>query len=73
MHHIFYAPEIYNSRTKADPSMDVWSLGAILYMLVVGEVLQKASISKFCNKVESVYDYTEPQWSFVDTKLKHFI
>lgn len=32
------APELFQGKTESTPAIDIWSLGIILYGLVVGEV-----------------------------------
>ena len=59
---LFLAPELckYN---KKGPINDVWSIGAILYLLITGGHKEKAE----------KFDFTEAQWFYVSDELKDFM
>ena len=49
--------------------MDVWSLGAIIYMLVASDVLQKTKIPN----ADSVFDFKEDVWDVCNPIIRQFI
>ena len=59
MNRIFYAPEIQNEKLKLTPLADVWSVGAILYLMIVGEVIQKTA----CSNDSENFDFRETEWT----------
>ena len=70
MNNIFSAPEIQmDQKIDDNPKMDVWSLGAIIYMLIAGDVLQKTKNPK----ANSVFDFKEDAWDACNPIIRQFI
>ena len=61
---LFLAPELYKKNEVSELN-DVWSIGAILYLLVTGGIDDK--------KHEEKFDFREQQWLSVSEDLMEFI
>ena len=67
---IFLSPEVKNnlSRAPVTAKADVWSIGAILYLLIIGEIYDKqvnnnniiSSGDDFDNNL--LFNFSEPEW-----------
>ena len=60
---LFLAPELIKNRLG--PKSDVWSIGAILYLLITGGVNDK--------RHEEVFDFHENIWFNVSEEMKDFM
>jgi len=60
---LYLAPEL--NSFKLGPKCDVWSIGAILYLLMTGGVADK--------RHEEHFDFKEPVWFEVSEELKTFM
>jgi len=67
----FAAPELLSSREYIGPELDVWSLGVIVYVLVVGKVpFDSTSMTELQSKIKSgQVEY--PAW--LSSQCKHFL
>ena len=60
----FMAPEILKGRTESDPKIDVWSLGIMMYAMLLGEYpfhsdQSKDHLRKMIIKKDIVFDRTD--------------
>ena len=62
---LFLAPELSKSVewNAKSPLNDVWSIGAMLYLLITGGHKEK----------EEKFDFSEDQWYYVSDELKDFM
>ena len=67
---IFFAPEISDETAKVTPLVDVWSLGAILYVLIANQVISDERLTK---KDSDVFDFLQPEWSLCSEHVTEFI
>ena len=64
---LFLAPEYYEG-DDCDYKIDVWSIGAILYLLVTGGVRENRGIDH-----EESWDFREPIWYSLKEYLLNFM
>mmetsp|Transcript_34 Transcript_34/g.72 ORF Transcript_34/g.72 Transcript_34/m.72 type:complete len:136 (+) Transcript_34:649-1056(+) len=64
---LFLAPE-YFSQDEFDWKVDVWSIGAILYLLITGGVKPELT-----GNYKEPRNFMEPIWTAVDSYLREFI
>ena len=57
---LFFAPELFHKSEELTSKVDIWSIGAILYFLVCGKILDKKESS---GDKASVFDFSEPEWN----------
>ena len=57
----FFAPELVKGGTVTFKT-DVWSIGAVLYLMVAGSVLQRIPKLKKSQLPQKVFDFSEPIW-----------
>ena len=57
----FFAPEVVKGGTVTFKS-DVWSIGAVLYLMVAGSVLLRIEKLKKSQSAQNVFDFSEPIW-----------
>ena len=67
---VFFAPEVSEETAKVTPLADVWSLGAILYVLIANQVISDQRITK---KDSDVFDFRQPEWSQCSKSVTEFI
>ena len=60
---IFLAPEV--NEVRLSPKCDVWSIGAIIYLLTTGGTMDK--------KHEESWSFNEPVWYATSEELKDFL
>ena len=61
----FFAPEVIEGGTAEQPvtvKADVWSIGALLYLMLSGSVMQRISEKKASQKSKIVFDFSEHHW-----------
>ena len=68
---IFFAPEIQDAATKVTPLVDVWSLGAILYVLIANSVVGDSK--RITNQDSDVFDFQQPEWNNCSEHVTEFI
>ena len=66
---MFLAPEIINGDDQITTKADIWSLGAILYLLVTGNIQMGTDQSP-----DTVnFDFNESQWRNYGSIIRDFI
>ena len=63
---IFFSPEVKNNaaRDAVTAKADVWSIGAILYLLIIGEIENKKinNINNVSGGDDLLFNFDEPEW-----------
>ena len=50
--------------------VDIWSIGAILYLLIAGSILERVAN---CKKYHTVFDFSDPVWDKVSVNVREFV
>ena len=70
---MFFAPEVMKKSSSENPitnKVDVWSIGAILYLLIAGSILDRVTNVK---KYHTVFDFSDPVWGKVSVYVREFV
>ena len=64
---IYLAPEYFYGTSNCNWKVDVWSIGAILYLLITGGVSEKTKTH------EETFDFREPIWYNIKDYMLDFV